>query len=298
MLPSIVLVSALALIYIQPLFLTPENILNILRQGAFLLMFALGQMIPTITRGLDLSQGGIVTSVSVTFAILAREYGTAAGACGGLLLGAAAGVINGFLVAILRISPFAATLGVGFALRGLALIASNGQPVSDVPESFTYLGWKTIGAVPMPLIIACATLVVTQVILAKTLGGRYIYAIGSSERAAALAGMPVKVVLLFAYTACGVLTAAGSLLVSSRISSGHPTAGSDTALQAIAAVVIGGVSLLGGKGSALGVAVGALYLAFLSNALNLLQISSYVQQVVIGCAIVIAVIIDRLRTGH
>lgn len=295
-LPAVLLVSTAAIIHVQPLFLTPNNIINVLRQGSFLMMFALGQMTPILTRGLDLSQGGIVTVTSVTFAMFSNDFGIVVGAVVAIALGAAAGAINGVLVAFFKVSPFVATLGVGFALQGIALIVSNGQPVSDVPSAFTYLGWGQIGPVPVPVAIAVLTLVCIYVVLTLTLPGRYVFAVGSSERAAMLAGIPVKTVLLSAYTASGILTAIGSLLISSRINSGHPTAGADTALQAVAAVVIGGVSLFGGKGSPLGVAMGAIYLAFISNALNLVNISSYVQQVVIGCAIIVAVILDRMRT--
>ena len=295
LLPTAALATIAAIVWLQPRFLSGENLINVLRQTSFLAIFALAQMVPILTRGLDLSQGGVVTITSVCFAIAANIVGTELGAVFGLIVGLSAGFLSGFLTAIVGISPFVATLGVGFALQGLALILSNGQPVFDVPSNFGYIGYGILFGIPIPVLVAITVFVFAQVVLRMTVPGRFIYAVGSNSQAATLSGIPVKIVIVLTYVLSGFLTGLGSLLLSSRISSGHPTAGTDTALQAIAAVVIGGVSLFGGRGSPIGVLLGALYLGILGNALNLLNISSYVQQVVVGTAIILAVTLDRFR---
>jgi ribose transport system permease protein len=295
MIPLVAILSIILLTVVQPRFLTSQNLLNVFRQSSFLAVVALGQMFTILTKGLDLSQGGIVTITSVCFALVANAFGTGTGVVVGLAMGILAGLLNGALVAWVEISPFVATLGVGFALQGMALIASNGQPVSDVPANFASLAWGHLGLLPLPFAIALLVFAFCAVALMLTVPGRFIYAVGSNDRAAMLAGIPVKLVLLSAYAISGGLSALGAVLLSSRIDSGHPTAGQDTALQAIAAVVIGGVSLFGGRGSPVGVLLGALYLGFLGNALNLLNVSSYVQQVVVGTAIIVAVSLDRFR---
>jgi len=294
-LPAAALLTVAVLALFQPRFLTAENLINVLRQSAFLAIFALAQMIPVLTRGLDLSQGGIVGASSVVFALAASGLGIPAGGFFGLLVGATSGLLNGYMVAILRVSPFVATLGVGSILQGLALIVSNGQPIFDVPSGFAALAWGQVAGVPLPAGVAIAVLVLVHIVLTRTVPGRFVYAVGSNEAAAVLSGIPTRWVLLGAYTCSGILTALGALLLSARVNSGHPTVGADTALQAIAAVVIGGVSLFGGRGSAIGVMLGALFLGLLGNALNLLNVSSYVQQIVIGGAIIVAVALDRLR---
>jgi ribose/xylose/arabinose/galactoside ABC-type transport system permease subunit len=282
---------------VQPRFLSFDNLANVIGQSAPLEIFALAQLLPLLARGLDLSQGGIVVMTSVAFALMASVLGTDVAAVLAIFVGAAAGLVNGLFVSGLHISPFVVTLGTGSILQGLALIAGNGQPVSNVPPSFPQLFRASIGIVPLPLATVIILAVVVAYVLAKVRYGRYVYAVGSNERAALLSGIPVQATTVGAYATAGALTSIGAVLLASRISSGHPTVGSDTALRAVAAAVIGGVSLFGGRGTVVGALLGALFLGLLANALNLINVSSFLQQVAIGIAIIAAAALDRWRLG-
>jgi ribose/xylose/arabinose/galactoside ABC-type transport system permease subunit len=213
----------------------------------------------------------------------------------GLSLGTFTGICCGLAIAYLRVSPLVVTLGVGSILSGLALIFSNGQPVSEVGRGFSDLFYSAQLGIPAPIWIVFVLSLVLAHLLNNRVVGKHIRAVGSNERAAQLSGVPVRKTTVIAYALCGSMTSLGAILLASRISSGHPTVGSDTALQAIAAAVIGGVSLFGGRGSILGALLGALFLGLLSNALNLLNVSSFSQLIAVGVAILAAVIIDRLR---
>ena len=258
----------------------------------------MAQMLPLLTRGLDLSQGGIVVMTSVSFALLAQLFGTTVAAVLAIFVGAFAGLMNGLVISGLGVSPFVATLGTGSILQGLALIISNGQPIFDVPEDFPRLFIARIWIIPVPLATVAILFVCLWYFLSRMLYGRYIYAVGSNERASYLSGIPVRATTLGAYLISGAITSIGAILLSSRISSGHPTVGSDTALRSIAAAVIGGVSLFGGRGTVVGVLLGGLFLGLLANALNLINVSSFVQQVAIGMAIIVAAALDRWRSSR
>lgn len=294
-LPLVALLVLTVIALIQPRFVTLDNISNVLRQSSFLLIAALGQMLPILLRGLDLSQGGVIAISSVVFAILSNEIGIGMAAGLTCLMGTLIGILNGSMIAFLRISPFVSSLGLGFSLAGFALILSGGQPIANVPSNFSSLSWGQFLGIPIPVLVAFAVFLLVQIVLSRTLLGRYIYAVGSNQKASILCGIPVKSTILTGYATCAGVTSVAAILLSSRISSGHPTVGADMALNAIAAAVIGGVSLMGGRGTAIGTALGALFLAALGNALNLLNISSYTQQVAVGIAIIIAVVMDRFR---
>ena len=280
----------------EPQFLAATNLQNVVRQSVPLGMFAMAQTLAILTRGLDLSQGGVVVVVSVAFAFLAQAIGTELAIPIALLVGLTAGMVNGAIVAGFSVSPFVVTLGVGSILQGVALIAANGQPISTVPPNFSYLFYAQVFGIPVPLLVSIGVCIALWFLLQRVSLGRQIYAVGSNPRAAYLAGIPVRLTVLWTYGLAGLLTAGGSVLLSSRIASGHPTAGSDAALQAVAAAVIGGVSLFGGRGSVVGALIGAAFLGLLANALNLLGISSFMQLVAVGLAIIIAVIADKGRT--
>jgi ribose transport system permease protein len=290
--------TALALVgIVQPLFFTAENLKNVSRQSTPLVIFAMAQMVPILTRGLDLSQGGVVVSTSVIYALAAQRFGTSTGMLLAIAMGTIAGTLNGLLIARFRVSPFVVTLGMGSILQGVALIAANGQPISAVPANFSVLFYSSQFRIPIPVIIAVTLALMLWFVLEKMLIGRRIIAVGSNERAAFLSAIPVGATLVVAYAISGGMTSVGSVLLSSRISSGHPTAGSDVALQAVAAAVIGGVSLFGGRGTVLGAVLGAVFLSLIANALNLLNVSSYLQLVAAGAIVIVAVIADRLRYG-
>jgi ribose transport system permease protein len=293
----VALAAASAVAVIQPLFFTIENLTNVARQATPLMIFAMAQMVPILTKGLDLSQGGVVVATSVSYALLAQSFGTGLAIILALAVGLLAGALNGALIAGFGISPFVVTFGVGSILQGLALVAANGQPISAVPANFSAPFYSHLLGIPSPLMVSIAAAFLLWFVLEKMLIGRRIIAVGSNERAAFLSGIPVRMTLVIAYAIAGGMTSIGAVLLSSRISSGHPTAGSDTALQAVAAAVIGGVSLYGGRGSVLGALLGAVFLSLIANALNLLNVSSFLQLVAAGTIIIVAVVADRLRYG-
>lgn len=280
----------------QPRILWPENLANVSRQIGFLAILGIAQMFPILTRGLDLSQGGMLGLISVLFAISAFQFGVGFAAVLSVLFAGICGSASGFLVAYAGVSPFVATLGLGSIFLGGALIISKGQPVFEVPAGFAVLGWTDIAGVPVVFVVCLTIVALVSAALHMTVPGRYLYATGSNERAAQLSGIPTKIVLVSAYAAAGTISGVASLFLSSRINSGHPTAWTDYGLQAIAAAVIGGVSLFGGRGTAVGVLLGAALLGFIANVMTLLNISSYWQLVVVGLAVIIAVALDRIRS--
>ena len=294
-------ISIVVVCMVQPRFISLENLTNVVRQFGFISIFALAQMLPILVRGLDLSQGPLIAFSSVVFAMLSQKLGVAPAMLFTVFAAALVGLINGTLAGLLRVSPFVATMGIGSILGGAALILSNGQPVFEVPASFSALAWISILGFPIVAIVAVLLLAVFWFVLEHMVAGRFVYAVGSNARAAELCGIPVQPTILICYVVSSSLTSIGAILLASRIASGNPTLGLDQTLQSIAAVVIGGVSLFGGRGSVIGVALGALFLATLANALNLMNVTSYLQQVVIGLTIIVAVLFDiwqqEKRTG-
>lgn len=289
------LVAAAVVALVQPLFYTADNLLNILRQSVPLVILAVGQSYVLVSRGLDLSQGGVVVTTSVAYALLSQQMDITIAIPLVILLGASVGLVNGSLVAGFGLSPFVVTLGIGTVLQGGALVASSGQPVFQVPTGFFLPYYGLVLGIPVPFAVAFAVTIVAGLVLDRSVLGRSIRAVGSNARAAFLSGLAVKRAELLAYFLCAMTTSIGAILLAARISSGHPTAGSDMALQAIAAAVIGGVSLFGGRGSVYGAAAGAIFLTAIANALNLLNVSSFIQLIAVGLIIIIAAVIDKLR---
>jgi ribose transport system permease protein len=209
--------------------------------------------------------------------------------------GLAWGLVNGLLTTKLAIAPFIVTLGTLGIVRGLTLIISNGLPVHRIPQSFSYLGEGNLLGVPFVLWILVVCAAVTHVILEHTRHGRYAFAIGSNPDAALYAGIPVAFHTTAVYAFCGMLTGLAGMIEASRLMTGQPTAGQGYELQVIAAVVIGGGSLRGGEGSVIGTLIGAFIMGLLSNGSDLLGISPYLQQAIIGAVIILAVTVDELR---
>lgn len=294
-LPAVIVLMVVITSVIQPRFATFSNLQNVSRQASFLAILAVAEMIPILTAGFDLSQGGIIGATSVVTAILTLDLGVLPGMIGGVIFGGLLGSVNGFAIAWFRISPFVVTLGMMSVARGMALIITNGQSIYGLPPSFKYIGTGYVGPVPIPVIVAALVFFFAHILLSKTRFGRYIYAIGGNEEAARLSGINVFKYKLLAYSFCGLLTGLAAVVFSSRVNSGEPNLGLGAALESIAAVVIGGVSLFGGEGRLLGVFFGVVVLSLLSNSLNLLNVSSYLQLMAIGAVIIVAVIIDQLR---
>jgi ribose transport system permease protein len=209
-----------------------------------------------------------------------------------LVVGTMAGLVNGGLVTVGRLPPFIATLGMMSVARGLALVLSDGRPISGFDATFRALSTGRVAGLPVATLLMLGTYGAAAFILSRTVLGRYTYAVGGNEEATALSGVNVGLVKITVYAISGLLSAMTSLILVARLNSAQPIAGISYELDAIAAVVIGGASLLGGSGSVLGTLIGALIMAVLRNGLNLLGVSSYVQQIAIGTVIVVAVLVD------
>jgi len=279
----------------QKNFATFSNLQNISRQFALLALIAVAQMFPILTAGLDLSLGGVIGAVSVLSTLAILEIGVVPGMILGVVLGGVFGLINGGIISLFEISPFVVTLGMMSFTRGLALMITNGQSIYGLPDEFSYIGTEYLGPFPMPLIIALIVFLISYVILHRTRLGRYIYAIGGNEKSARMSGINIRFIKTCAYVYCGLVTGLASVVISSRVNSGQPNLGLSASLESIAAVVIGGVSLFGGEGKLWGVFLGSVVLSLISNSLNILNVNSYVQMMVMAAVIILAVIVDRFR---
>jgi ribose transport system permease protein len=246
-----------------------------------------------ISGGIDLSVGSVVALSGVALGTAVRA-GVPLAAAVGLALGTGlvCGVVNGALITVGRLPPFIATLGMMSVARGGALMLAGGRPISGFPESFRALATGHLLGVPLPVVLMLAVYALAHLTLTRTVLGRYTYAIGGNEEAATLSGVNVRAYKTAVYGLSGLLSATTALLLVARLNSAQPIAGIMYELDAIAAVVIGGASLLGGAGSVIGTLVGALIMGVLRNGLNLLGVSSYVQQVAIGAVIIVAVLVD------
>ena len=290
----IVLIVALSIA--SPHFLTNTNLSSVVRQTAVINIMALGMTLIIVSGGIDLSVGAIL-AMGGLFGTMMMQAGqpVLVGVAVGLLTGCLCGFVNGTLVTRLKINPFIVTLGTMGIIRGLTLLISNGLPVHQIPKDFSYLGEGMLLGVPFVLWLLVICALAVHVILEHTRLGRYAFAIGSNPDAAYYAGIPVNFHTVAVYSICGMLTGLAGMIEASRLMTGQPTAGQGYELQAIAAVVIGGGSLRGGEGTVLGTLVGAFIMGLLANGSDLLGISPYLQQAIIGAVIILAVTVDELR---
>lgn len=286
-----------ALSAVSPDFRSADNAINILRQSAVNSLLALGQLLVILTAGIDLSVGSLLGLCCVAFAWLLKAGAPLALALPAtLLLGLALGLANGLLLTRLRLPhPFVSTLGMMNAARGAALILAGGFPISDLPPASRWLGAGMLGPIPVPVVVMLVTYAVFHVVLRYTLFGRDVYAVGGNPEASRLAGIPVASRLNTVYALSGGLAALAAVVLAGRMNSGFPLAGQGAELDAIAAVIIGGGSFFGGVGTVAGTLIGALIMAVLRNGLNLLNVSTYWQLVVVGSVIIWAVWVDVLR---
>ncbi|MCL4793400.1 MAG: ABC transporter permease [Bryobacteraceae bacterium] len=277
-------------------FLRPDNLTSVIRQTAVINIIALGMTVIMVAGGIDLSVGSMM-AFSGLLGCLVMENGGGAGAgiAAGVAAGLVLGTLNGLGVARLRINPFIVTLGAMGIYRGLALIASNGMPVQNLPAGFSFLGEGRLLGAPFVLWVLVACALAVHVLLERTRMGRYAFAIGSNPEAAYYSGVPVAFHTTAVYAVGGLMVGLAGMIESSRLMTGQPTAGQGYELQAIAAVVIGGGSLRGGEGSVVGTLTGAFIMGLLANGSDLLGISPYLQQAIIGAVIVAAVFVDELR---
>ncbi|WP_395809928.1 ABC transporter permease [Daejeonella sp.] len=282
---------------ITPQFLTVSNLTIIVTQVSINALLAFGVTFVIITGGIDLSLGSIVAVTGVTAAMLAHpdSYPVLIPIVMGLLAGLLMGAFNGFIITKSKIAPFIVTLGTMTIGRGLALILSDGRPVSNLSDSFNYLGSGTVFGIPFLILIFILVFALCSIILSKTVLGRYIYAIGGNEQAARASGINIDRVKLYVYSISGLLAGLAGILLASRITTGQPNAGAGFELDAIAAVVIGGTSTAGGRGTMAGTLIGVLLIGVINNGLDLLNVTSYYQQVVMGIIIIGAVVLDSLN---
>ncbi len=283
----------------RPNFLTLANLVNVLRQISINGILAVGVTYVLLTGGVDLSLGSLVALTGVIAARFAHpgEFAVFVPVCLGILAGACCGVVNGWIVTRGRVAPFIVTLGTMTSARGLALLASGGRPVSNLSAAFTRIGGGDVAAVPIPILIFFGVALASHIFLRNIRAGRHLYAVGGNENAARASGLKVGRIKMMAYTLCGALAGLAGVVLASRITTGQPNAGIGYELDAIAAVVIGGTSLNGGVGGVGGTVLGALLIGVLNNGLDLLNVSSYYQQVIKGVIIVGAVWLDRSNRG-
>lgn len=277
-------------------FLTRGNIINVLRQTSLLFFLASGLTLVVLTAGLDLSVGANISLAACIAGSVMKITGEPLlGAALGLGVGAAVGLLNGMMVALLRIPSFIATYGMLWVLQGAAYAYMAGQPVYGFPHAFRVIGIGMVGGIPVPILLMAAVLIAGSVFTARTIWGQQIYAIGANAVAARLSGVPVKRRLILVYLLSGATTGLAALIFLARLNSAEADIGSDLTLPAIAAVLIGGASLFGGVGTLFGTFLGALLLTLVLNGMNLLDMDARWQPFVTGAIIIAAVWID-LRT--
>jgi ribose transport system permease protein len=302
LLPFLLIAMVVIFAIVEPRFISVENLTNVSRQSVYLLLVTLGQMVVLLCAQLDLSVGSTIALTSVVTAlVLSNTENPTAGSMTlavvvGLAVGLLIGLVNGVIVAFWRVPSFMVTLGTTSLAAGAALLLSNGAPVTGVPLGFTdLLGTGSWLGIPVPLVIAVLAALVIYGVLYWTSLGRNIYAVGGNQLAASVAGIRVKAVLVAAFVLCSVLTSLAGVLLTARVASGEATLGTSFVLLSIAAAVLGGTSLFGGEGRLGLVVLGVIFIGVLNNGMNLLQISSYVQQLVLGAVLISAVALDRLR---
>ncbi len=295
LLPFVLLTLIILLGVINPRFLTLSNGITVARQACFLALVTCGQMLVILTKGVDVSLGAQIGLCSVVGAIVAKEFGTVAGWFTPILVGAAIGLLNGAVVAYARIDSFAVTLGTLSISHGLALIISKGLTIYNLPSAYKVLAYTNVLTIPLPVIITFLVIVSMYIILYRLRFGRYIYAAGDNIEALRRSGVNTSTVLLWVFGGAGILTGISAALLSSRINSGQPNLGGSLMLESIAACVVGGVTFQGGVGTLLGVIFGIIFLATMSNGFDLIGVSAFVKQVVVGSIIIIAVVVDKYK---
>lgn len=282
----------------SPHFLEVKNLMNIARQSAINSLVAVGMLMAILTAGIDLSVGSILALSTVVMGILVVKLnmspiiGTAA--C--LIVGAILGMLNGLLLTKLHLPhPFISTLGMQNIARGLALILTKASPISGFPPIIQYLGSAFLGPIPVSFILVIIVYIAYHIFLTRTSTGRYIYAVGGNKEAARLSGINVDKILMIVYILSGFMAAMGGLILTGRVNAAYPLAGLAYETDAIAAVIIGGASFMGGVGTVWGTLIGAMIMAVLRNGLNLLGVSAEWQTVAIGTVIIGAVYVDVIR---
>jgi ribose transport system permease protein len=289
-----------------PTFLLAENLRNVANQITVIAIIAIGMTMVIVAGGIDLSVGSLIALSAVVIARVIGFLGGASVSAVGVLWAvltalavcAAIGCFSGWMITSFRIPPFIATLAMMQVAAGVAYIISKGKPIYQLPEDFVWLGRgiDPVAHLPVAVLLMLSLYVMAWVLMERTTFGRYLYAVGGNAEAARLAGIRVKSVLVAAYALCALLAGLGGIIMASQLKSGAPTYGLSYELYVIAAVVVGGTSLSGGEGKIIGTLIGAFVIAVIQNGMNLTQIESYTQKVVLGLVILAAVLFDRLKS--
>jgi ribose transport system permease protein len=289
-----------------PTFLLKANLLNVASQVAVIAILAIGMTMVILTAGIDLSVGSLIALSAVLVAWVVARLGGAGAGLGAVLLAAAlailacaaSGVVSGLVITRFRVPPFIATLAMMQVGSGVAYLISRGRPIHELPAGFETLGRGAdpLFGIPHAVTLMILLYVAAHLLLTRTVFGRHVYAVGGNPEAARLAGVPVRRVLMLVYTTAGALAGLGGVLMASQLKSGAPTYGLSYELHVIAAVVVGGTSLFGGEGRITGTLVGALIMGVIQNGMNLTNVESYTQKVVLGLVILGAVLFEQLRS--
>jgi ribose transport system permease protein len=292
---AILFILSLILTLATDNFLTQTNLFSVMRAFSFIAIIAIGQCFVIISAGVDLSVGSVFGLVGLCTAFLMQTIGLnlPLAIISGILIGTLVGFTNGILITVLKIPPFIATLGMLSVARGFAYALTTGYPIRT-PSTFNMLGQGHLWIVPFPVVYMVVLAVIFTFILEKTVFGRRVFAIGGNEEAATISGINVKQIKLAVYALCGMLAGISGIITTARLGVAQSTSGTGYELDVIAAVIIGGASLTGGKGTVLGAVLGAAIMGVLRNGLILLNISPYWQQTVIGLVILTAIAGDQL----
>jgi ribose transport system permease protein len=305
-LPFMLVVAFVVFHLLSDQFLTAQNLMNLLRQSVYLILVSMGQMLALVTGGFDLSVGTVMAITSVVSALAMQSLGAAmpdagwlvmiAGCGCGLLAGLAVGLVNGIGVAVIGVSPFIMTLGVQSIGFGFALFLTGGVPVSGLPPVFSeFFGFGALLGVPIPILVTALCVAGMGILMSRLPTGTHLLAVGGNAKAAALSGIDTRGVLLMAYLLCAGLAAVSGLLLTARVETGEANLGGTVALESIAACVIAGVSLRGGIGRVPNVVMGAIFIGVVQNGMNLASVGSYMQMMVLGVLLIIAVVADQMR---
>jgi ribose/xylose/arabinose/galactoside ABC-type transport system permease subunit len=296
-----VILECVVFAFLSPSFLTLNNVVNVTLQVAIYGILAVGMTIVMITGGIDLSIGSVVALVGVVAAILSKKHVLAepvmvmAGVLAGLAMGVLAGAISGFLISRFAIPPFIVTLALMTICRGVVFIITGGFTEGELPPGLSWLGRGHIWIVPIPVILMAVFFAAGHVMLKHTALGRHVYALGGSEEASRLSGIRVQRLKVLVYSINGLLAGLAGVTLAARLGAGAPNSGLQYELDVIAAVVVGGTSLSGGRGSMLGTLAGTIFIGVLNNGLNLANVDPYAQKVALGVVILAAVWLDRLQ---
>jgi ribose transport system permease protein len=296
---ELVMLLALALLcavlsLLSPEFMTSGNVRNLFWQATSIGIIAIGQCLVILTAGIDLSVGGIATFAAMVGGMVLMKAGVAAGVTVVLVMGAAIGAVSGFLIAYTRLAPFIVTLGVASITRSLTYVITDAHSIVGLPKGYRLFGYGTLGPVPIYTVILIGLFALGHLLLTKSKFGRFIYAIGSNEEASRLAGVNIRRYKALAYVITGLLSAVAVVIITSRLGAIDPDTGTGWEMDTIAAVVIGGTSLSGGKGSLVGTLIGVFLITVLHNGLNIIGVSPFWQGSAVGTVIIISVLLDRL----